>query len=253
MKRIIIIPALEEKTGLASLIKSIPSDFKADIVVLDGGQNGWEPGVCERVQCLLAPLGNGLAVRAGLTYGLEQGYDQFFRIDGDSQHDPTYLKEFANKLERNNADFIIGSRYHPEVKMNPPAPPDRILLNVMMREVIKQITNITLHDVISGFWGLKRKTVEFLLPQLKTEKYGLTIEIILRLWREGNFNIQEIPHQARYAGTPKLNKLYTLDHASYLRRSQRIEEYISVIIETAIDLKINNIWETLIKKEEVKS
>ncbi len=247
MKNIILIPALGEKSGLAALLERIPSTLNAQVLILDGGQNGWEKGIRETVTCLVVPPGNGNAIRAGFTYALQNNYETIYRIDSDYQYDPALLPLLQNKLNL-GADFIIGARYHPNANCIGTKPPDdRVLLNLMVRDTINRITNLTLHDVVSGLWCLRRSVVEYLLPRLQTEGYGLTMEIILKLWHAKNFTISEVPHIACYSGTPKLDGLYGNNDHSLANRTARLAEYLTVITKTLHNIGITDLWNKLIQ------
>src|SRR5699024_2508238 len=56
-------------------------------------------------------LGIGGAVQTGYLYGWRNGYDVAVQVDGDGQHDPAYLNQMAEYLERENLDMVIGSRF----------------------------------------------------------------------------------------------------------------------------------------------
>jgi len=56
-------------------------------------------------------LGIGGAVQTGYKYAVRNGYDMAVQVDGDGQHDPKFLEEMAEYLEKNNLDMVIGSRF----------------------------------------------------------------------------------------------------------------------------------------------
>lgn len=254
MKSLVIIPALSEKVGLAQVISGIPKNFGAEVLILDGGDNGWEKGVRERVTVLPVSRGNGNAVREGFRYALQNGHDFIFRVDGDGQYSSERILAAWQELTAGK-DFVIGARYHPDAEIDSQPPIDRVLLNVMMRQLIQAITGLALHDVISGFWGMSRPVVEFLYSQLQTSGYGLTMEIVLRLWRSGQFTIGEIPQLVRYAGTPKMARLYQenpYEDNPLQTRVGRASQYLAVVTRTLRDLGVdeNTVWQTLIVGED---
>src|SRR5262249_61186381 len=56
-------------------------------------------------------LGIGAAVQTGFIYALSNGYDAAVRLDGDGQHDPSYIPRFLEQLAADHADVVVGSRF----------------------------------------------------------------------------------------------------------------------------------------------
>ena len=60
---------------------------------------------------MAARVGVGGAVRAGLRYGLQQGYSYVVRIDGDAQHRPSDIPHLLAPVLADRLDVVIGSRF----------------------------------------------------------------------------------------------------------------------------------------------
>jgi glycosyltransferase involved in cell wall biosynthesis len=56
-------------------------------------------------------LGIGGAVQAGYLYARDHGYDVAVQIDGDGQHDPSYLSRLLEPIAAGRADVVVGSRF----------------------------------------------------------------------------------------------------------------------------------------------
>lgn len=56
-------------------------------------------------------LGIGGAVQCGYLYARANGYDIAVQLDGDGQHDPSYLEAVVGPVARGEADMCIGSRF----------------------------------------------------------------------------------------------------------------------------------------------
>ncbi len=56
-------------------------------------------------------LGIGGAVQTGYLWALDRGYDIAVQVDGDGQHDASYLGALTEPIERGQADLVIGSRF----------------------------------------------------------------------------------------------------------------------------------------------
>ena len=59
----------------------------------------------------LAIWESGGAVQTGYIYAKQNDYDIAIQIDGDGQHNPKYIKEMIEILEKKEADMVIGSRF----------------------------------------------------------------------------------------------------------------------------------------------
>lgn len=116
MKKIVIIPAYNEEKSIKKTIDDIREnapDF--DYIVVNDCSTDKTLEVCRRegVQYLSLPvnLGIGGAVQTGYLYAYKNDYDIAVQFDGDGQHNAAYLNEMAEKLQKNGADMIIGSRF----------------------------------------------------------------------------------------------------------------------------------------------
>ena len=54
--------------------------------------------------------GYGAAIRTCFNYAKENNFDVLITLDGDEQHDPSYIPDFITAMKTNDADVVIGSR-----------------------------------------------------------------------------------------------------------------------------------------------
>ena len=116
MKKLIIIPAYNESENIektVQMIKENTSDF--DYIIINDCSTDNTKEICQKrgfnMVSLPINLGIGGAVQTGFKYALEQGYDIAVQVDGDGQHDPSFLEEMAKVLEETGCDMVIGSRF----------------------------------------------------------------------------------------------------------------------------------------------
>ena len=116
MKKLIIIPAYNESANIENTVKDIVNnapDF--DYVIINDCSTDNTLEICERngfnVVNLPLNLGIGGAVQTGYRYAYNNGYDIAVQVDGDGQHDPTFLEKMAETMLAENADMLIGSRF----------------------------------------------------------------------------------------------------------------------------------------------
>lgn len=116
MKKLIIIPAYNESESIESTVRDIQKNApEFDYVVINDCSTDDTRLICERngfnIVNLPINLGIGGAVQTGYLYAMEYGYDIAVQVDGDGQHDPLFLNEMAEYLEKHDADMVIGSRF----------------------------------------------------------------------------------------------------------------------------------------------
>lgn len=116
MRVLVIIPAYNERgniEGVVSSLKAVCPD--ADYVVINDCSTDDTAAVCEerniRYVNLPVNLGIGGGVQTGYLYGLQNGYDITVQLDGDGQHDPSYLGQLLQPIIEDQADMVIGSRF----------------------------------------------------------------------------------------------------------------------------------------------
>ena len=116
MKKLVIIPAYNEEASIVNTVQDILDHAPGfDYVVINDCskdrtlQRCRENGV--NVIDLPVNLGIGGGIQTGYRYAVEHGYDVAVQFDGDGQHDASYLQAMADRLERDDLDMVIGSRF----------------------------------------------------------------------------------------------------------------------------------------------
>lgn len=115
-KRLIIIPAYNESACIERTVRDIMEHAEGfDYVVINDCSTDDTREICERNHFNLinlpVNLGIGGAVQTGYLYGYRNGYDMAVQVDGDGQHDPSFLCTMAEYLEKEKLDMVIGSRF----------------------------------------------------------------------------------------------------------------------------------------------
>lgn len=113
LKTLLIIPAYNEEDCIVDVAKKIESCGYDYVIVNDGSIDSTLERCNENnlnVLDLPRNLGIGGAVQAGLKYALRKGYDVGIQVDGDGQHDISYVPNLLKEIE-NGADLVIGSRF----------------------------------------------------------------------------------------------------------------------------------------------
>lgn len=163
MKVLIIIPAYNESENIEKLIDDIKKlcPFADYLVVNDCSQDDTEE-ILHRINatymCNPVNLGIGGTVQGGYVYALKNGYDIAIQVDGDGQHDISYLKDMIEPIEKGEADIVIGSRFIEKQGFQSSAG-RRFGINFLSR-LIKLCTAIQIKDVTSGFRAVNHKFIK---------------------------------------------------------------------------------------------
>lgn len=115
-KKLVIIPAYNESESIEATVKDIMEKApEFDYIIINDCSTDNTAEICQRnhfhVLNLPVNLGIGGAVQTGYLYGWRRGYDVAVQVDGDGQHDPLFLKQMVECMEKEQLDMVIGSRF----------------------------------------------------------------------------------------------------------------------------------------------
>ena len=197
LKILILIPALNEAKNLPQVIKEVKKYFlRTHLLIVNDGSQDETTIVAEKngaeVLNLALNLGIGGAVQSGLIYAYENGYDLVLKMDADGQHRAIDLVKLANIIQKNNVDFLIGSRFLSDKKFKFGF--GRKFGIQYFSWFIRLVTGKNISDPTSGLQAIKGKTIKFLAENY-SQDYP-EVEIILLLLRAG-YKIKEVPVQMK--------------------------------------------------------
>lgn len=159
MKVLIIIPAYNEAGNIEKVVDNLIENYpQYDYVVVNDCSSDQTREICLRrgYHFLDQPinLGIGGTVQNGYQYALENDYDVAIQIDGDGQHDVSYIADMLPKLESGEADIVIGSRFIEKEGFQSSGA--RRVGIAIISMVIKLLTWKRVKDVTSGFRAVNR-------------------------------------------------------------------------------------------------
>lgn len=162
-KKLIIIPAYNESACIEKTVQDIVEHApEFDYIIINDCSTDNTREICEQnhfnLVNLPVNLGIGGAVQTGYLYGVRNGYDMAVQVDGDGQHDPSYLKVMAEKLEKEHLDMVIGSRFI-EKKGFQSSTIRRVGIRWFSR-LIKVLTGRRITDPTSGLRMVNRKVMK---------------------------------------------------------------------------------------------
>ena len=192
-KVLIIIPAFNEEKSIKNVInqtrKVIPA---ADIIVINDGSIDNTGFFAEQEGAIAVNLpvnlGIGGAMQTGYLYAHYYNYDIAVQVDGDGQHDPSYINSLLQPLLDDTADIVIGSRFLETSSYKSPL--GRKMGIIFFAKIISFLINQKLTDTTSGFRAVNKKLIDCF-----SCRYPLDypeVDVLIKLYKN-RFRITEIP------------------------------------------------------------
>jgi len=205
MKRLIsvIIAALNEEEAIGDVIRKVPQDLVAEIVVVDNGSKDRTAEVARAAgaHVVTEPVpGYGRAFRAGLRALAPQCEIVVF-LDGDGSDCPEMMDRLVTPIIENEADFVIGSRTRGQREpgsMNP----HQVFAGYMVGAILRVLYGVKSTDM-GPFRAIRRDTLEKL--KLREETYGWPLEMQMRA-AQAQVRTMEVPvdYRRRAGGHSKI-------------------------------------------------
>jgi glycosyltransferase involved in cell wall biosynthesis len=212
MKGLIIIPAYNEGHSIRTVLEHLKSTLpqELDLVVVNDGSkdNTYQEVISSDTDCLNLPcnLGYTGALKSGLRYGLQKGYDTFGFMDSDGQHRTEDMIALHERFSQNDLDLLVGSRWMNHGPDESSSTGRRLGMQ-FFAWLTQKLTSQKFSDTTSGMKMLNRAVAEELLYK----NFGdLHAEVLIYLHDRG-YRISEHPIVVyeREAGT----SMYSLHDA----------------------------------------
>jgi dolichol-phosphate mannosyltransferase len=249
MKLSLVIPTYNEKENIKKLIKKIQEEFKenkinGEIIIVDDNS----PDGTGKILDDLKKKQKNLKVvhrkgKLGLSSAVLDGWkiadgEVLGVMDADLSHPPEKIKELFKTIEKDEADFTIGSRYIKGGKIKG--------WNLKRKIMSKTATLLSrvytkVKDPMTGFFMIRREVIQNV--NLNPKGFKILLEIIIKGQYE---NIKEIPitfinrvEGKSKAGTKEI--IYYLQNlAGYLPYKKNIiKEFVKFGIVGGIGTLIN--------------
>jgi glycosyltransferase involved in cell wall biosynthesis len=194
---LIIIPAYNEEAAIGRVVEEVHTiQPGTPVLVIDDSSVDSTVAVAKRAgaDVLSMPhhLGLGGCVQAGYKLAFELGFEYVVRIDGDGQHDPSYIPVILDTLKNSGCDMVIGSRFSDGAGEYTNW--TRALGIRLFRMVLRPILGKPVHDPTSGFVGVKRTALAVFSRSFPLEYPEIEALVVLQRKR---FTFQEVPCRMR--------------------------------------------------------
>jgi dolichol-phosphate mannosyltransferase len=213
---LVVVPTFNEAENVAPLITAILTQLPdAGVLVVDDASHDGTARIVRDISqrdtrvALLersAKLGLGSAYVAGLSWGLERGFEFLCEMDADFSHDPRYLPELLAALGA-GADVAVGSRNVPGGRIEGWGP-FRYLLSKGGSLYARTILGVPTRDLTSGYKAYRRQALERVgLDRIRSNGYAFQIETTYRALLAG-LRVVEVPivFVDRRAGHSKMTR-----------------------------------------------
>jgi hypothetical protein len=193
LRRIAIVPALNEADTIASVVAEIRAfDPEFEIVVIDDGSTDEtaQRALAAGAKVLRLPLNIGIggAMQAGYIYALEGRFDVAVQVDGDGQHDPCELGRLLEPILDDRADMVIGTRFAGPRTYR--APIGRSLGIRLFAAIVSLRVRQRMTDTTSGFRAVNRRGIRVFAGQYPHDYPE--VETVVTASR-GGLRIAEVP------------------------------------------------------------
>ncbi|MDZ4199498.1 MAG: glycosyltransferase family 2 protein [Kiritimatiellia bacterium] len=178
----VVIPAYCEERFIRPLVQYVRALGLTAVVVDDGsGDRTALEAEAGGGFVLRHPVnrGKGVALKTGLEWAREQGYEAAVTLDADGQHDPAEIPNFLEAYRRTGIPVLIGNRMWEPRGM----PAIRYWTNRLMSGMLNAQMKQYVPDTQCGYRLIRCDLVPFVAA--RSERFAAESEILLRMSERG--------------------------------------------------------------------
>jgi hypothetical protein len=185
-----------------TVVDGLPGEAVELIVVSDGSMETGERLLAARAEAGIRVihydrnLGKGYAVKAGT---LAAHGDWVAFIDADLDLDPRSIPEYIALARREDLDFAIGSKRHPDSVVHYPWA--RKAASWCYQQLNRLLFRLDVRDTQVGLKVLNRRVVDEVVPLLLVKQFAFDLELLAVATALGHGRIRELPVRLDYRFT----------------------------------------------------
>lgn len=207
-----VVPALNEAHSIVLVVEQVAQHVDHVVVIDDGSSDDTRRLAIEAGATVVhhpRRLGVGAAVASGLAHARELGATAVVQIDGDAQHDASFIPTVLAPLGR-GADLVVGSRFELGFPMGRVR---RTVLAVFARLMSYRL-GTRISDPTSGFRAFSPRAVEVLTPIFPLKYLSDTVEV-LYLAADHGLRVVTVPVRMseRAGGKPSAGTVQSIGYA----------------------------------------
>ena len=211
----VICPAFNEARTIVGVLAGLTGQGY-EIVVIDDGSSDGTRRVAETMAATVIShpvnLGQGAALKTGIDYALSRGAEFIVTFDTDGQHRVSDIPRLLEALQRERADFALGSRFLGSAQRTP------VLRRLLLRAATlftAFTTGLRLTDTHNGLRAFTRRGAAAL--RLRQDRMAHASEILAEIARS----------RLRYVEVP-----VTIDYTEYsLAKGQRAGDFVMILLD----------------------
>ncbi len=207
----ILIPAYNEGTVIASVIRDVQKEGWKDIIVVDDGSEDTTYQEAKKMGVIVLRhtlnRGKGAAIKTGFEAAKKLHADSIVTIDADGQHDPKDIRRLVELLEKGH-DVVLGVRNFDEKHI----PRLKVLGNHIGNFFTWMLYGLWVTDSQSGIRAYNRKSMDCIV--IYNDRYEFETEIVREISRN-KLIWTEVPISVRYS--------------SYDQNKQNKQSFISAV------------------------
>jgi len=189
MKTIAIIPAFNEESTIADVIKAT-SRYVNEVLVINDGSTDKTAEIAKNAGASVIDniinKGLGRTVQRGYDEAINRGANIVVQIDADGQYDPEEIPKLIKPILENKADLVLGSRLE-NLKYKMPVVKE--FGNKAFSWLLRRLTGTEIKDGQTGFRAIRKEVLENV--RLRGD-FTYTQEMIIKASKEG-WRIENIP------------------------------------------------------------
>jgi dolichol-phosphate mannosyltransferase len=204
----LIIPACNECAKIPNVINKVKrscSGFLETILVIDdhSSDNTFQCAKNAGAESIRHEknMGVGAAIRTGLDWAYNKGYDIAVIISGDDQHNPEEMESVLQPILNKKADFVQGSRF---------AKGGKTINQTLVRRFLTSLypflfflmTGKRCSDITNGFRAFTIKKIyedaTIDLHQDWLNRYELEVYLLYKVFTSADYKTQEVPISILY-------------------------------------------------------
>lgn len=210
-RHLILLPTLNEEAGLEATLRELDRvPFRAPqsppaIAVIDGRSTDGTRAVAERwgvTWLAQRSKGKGAAIREGLAWASEQGFDSVAVMDADATYPSASLPAVFDLLDLGR-ELVVGVRRRETSTRRTVRDLIHRVGNGLLNFAAAQFSRRPLLDICSGFWGIRTEVLQSL--DLESDGFDIESELFVKAFRR-DLRVAQIPVAYRKrVGTAKLH------------------------------------------------
>ena len=197
----VLIPVHNEEKRIRHNLKEIKETLEGlgcnyEIIAIDDGSNDDTYKILKDLEREIPQLiaknnsqnfGKGRALKKAFKYA---SGDLIVWIDADLDLHPYQIKALYDIMVLDDVDIVIGSKMHPNSKVNYPL--TRRIISFGYYFIIRLLFNLPCHDTQTGLKLFKRKVLEEVFPRILVKQFAFDLEVLVNAHHLG-FKLAEAP------------------------------------------------------------